>query len=80
MTYIATPDTRTPVPGVIKITTLIDPYLFNITMYPVCLTCAWQRTLNHDNYCTDFQILKIYWMADRQPNVELQMSSDASSD
>ena len=77
MNYIATPDTRTHAPGVIKITTLIDPYLFNITIYPVCLTCAWQRTLKHDNYCTDFQILKIYWMADRQPNVELQMSSDA---
>ena len=52
-TYIATPGTRTPAPGIMKITILVDPSLWNITIYPVCLTYAWERTLDQNNYCTD---------------------------
>ena len=36
------PNTRTPVPGIMKLTILVDPFLVNITIYLVCLICAWE--------------------------------------
>ena len=43
MTYMATPPpTRTPAPGVMKFTFLVDPSLVIITTYLVCLIYAWE--------------------------------------
>ena len=43
MTYMATPCTRTPAPGVMKFTIFIDPSLVIITTYLVFLIYAWEK-------------------------------------
>ena len=42
MTYMAMPQQRTPVQGVMKFTTLVDPPLVIIAIFLVCLFDAWE--------------------------------------
>ena len=39
---MATPNIKTPALGVMKVTILVDPSLFIITIYLVCLIYAWE--------------------------------------
>ena len=41
MIYMAIPSARTPAPGVMKFTILVDPSLVIITKNIVCLIYAW---------------------------------------